>query len=170
MADVFLVCFFLFSFSSFSRTHSYNDSSYDCYKKRNIRAGYNIRESMFELERGVCQICGIDAHDMFRRFKMLVDLSKRKLFLSQQWPQFKINGKTKLYLDPMEGDFYQIDHIVPVVEGGYMFVVFFFSHLLQSLTSTYITAARVTCRTYVHSYVFLSLSLCRSYLIHTITT
>ena len=92
--------------------------SYDCYKSRRIRAGHDIRETLFELERGVCQICGLDAHDMFRRFNALTSTSQRKRFLSKHWPAFKIKSKSKIFDDPKEGHFWQGDHIVPVVEGG----------------------------------------------------
>ena len=92
--------------------------SYDCYKSRRIRAGHDIRETLFELERGVCQICHVDAHDMFRRVHVLTSTSERRRFLSTHWPAFQTQTKAKIFNDPKEGDFWQADHIIPVVEGG----------------------------------------------------
>jgi 5-methylcytosine-specific restriction endonuclease McrA len=63
--------------------------------------GY-LREKVFERDRGVCSLCGVDTLDLRRR-KRKLGFAERAAF-ERQW------GKRKTLWDA--------DHIVPVAEGG----------------------------------------------------
>jgi len=74
------------------------------------------RVQLFAIERGVCKICGLDAHELFRRVAALEPPMRYQELMQAN---FALPKKfEKLLTDPREGMFWQADHIVPVAEGG----------------------------------------------------
>ena len=67
--------------------------------------GY-LREQVFMRDRGVCALCGIDAHAAYAELKR--SRGGFRLRLLERWGLKKISRKT----------LWDADHIVPVVEGG----------------------------------------------------
>ena len=82
-------------------------------------ASSNIRSAMFSIEGGVCTICGIAAHQLFKQIKALQPAERLNKLLQAGW-KLPRSGKAmkNLLNDPKEGDFWQVDHIEAVAEGG----------------------------------------------------
>jgi len=71
------------------------------------------RRQLFDLEAGVCQKCGLDAHALFQRVKAMEPPERHQELLRVGW------SVTPALLErPQEGMFWQADHILPVSEGG----------------------------------------------------
>ena len=90
--------------------------SYDCYKSRRIRAGHDIRETLFELERGVCQIW-VSTHTHVSTFQCLDEYVAAKTISFQTLASIQDKEQVEDFDDPRV-IFGRGDHIVPVVEGG----------------------------------------------------
>ena len=76
-----------------------------------------MRRQLYALEKGVCQLCKLDAHAVFVRIKALPRGPERMAALMESG--FPVGGRTDAILQkPVEGDFWQADHIRPVCEGG----------------------------------------------------
>ncbi|KAJ8601749.1 hypothetical protein CTAYLR_006744 [Chrysophaeum taylorii] len=92
---------------------------YSLRKPNNSKA---VRAQLFALEHGVCQLCGRDAHALYVRAKALEPPERFQLLLSE--PGFAPSASNKRrdhdrrLTAPVEGDFWQADHILPVAEGG----------------------------------------------------
>jgi 5-methylcytosine-specific restriction enzyme A len=66
--------------------------------------GY-LREQVLQRDHGVCAICGLDALEFYRRFRLLPSRKRSALRRSLDMP-------------PHRENFWDADHVVPVVEGG----------------------------------------------------
>lgn len=76
-----------------------------------------VRRQLYELEKGVCQICRVDSHSVFKRIKALPQGPERLAAMMEMG--VPVQGRTDSMLkNPKEGDFWQADHIRPVCEGG----------------------------------------------------
>jgi 5-methylcytosine-specific restriction endonuclease McrA len=74
---------------------------------------------MFALEAGVCSLCGIDAHRLYEDVRGLEPAQRLNRLMSAKWKLPKSrSGIDNLLGDPKEGDFWQVDHIKAVSEGG----------------------------------------------------
>lgn len=82
-------------------------------------ASSRIRDQVFALEGGVCQICSIDAHALFLRVKSMPPAQRLSALCNTN---FKLPKSAKalerLLQAPTEGSFWQADHIQAVAEGG----------------------------------------------------
>lgn len=83
------------------------------------RSSADIRKAVFALEGGTCTKCGIDAHALFEQIRVLQPVQRSNKLLSVGWkmPRTK-KALDSLLLNPQEGQFWQVDHIVAVSEGG----------------------------------------------------
>ena len=92
--------------------------SWKCHQELAARvSGSAIRRQLFELEKGVCQICSMDMHSVFQRYKRLHPSDRVQELM--RLPGFKVGASNSGILqNPVEGHFWQADHIVPVAEGG----------------------------------------------------
>ena len=97
--------------------------SQECAEEGRLRRGgwyasSRIRDQVFALEGGVCQLCGIDAHALFLRVKSLPPAQRLSALCNAH---FKLPKSPKalerLLQDPKEGSFWQADHIQAVAEG-----------------------------------------------------
>ena len=89
------------------------------YKLRRPNNSSAARSQLFALEHGVCQACGLDAHALYRRLKALAPPERFQVLLNA--PGFAPKGgraKDRRLEDCVEGDYWQADHVLPVVEGG----------------------------------------------------
>ncbi|KAH8088757.1 annealing helicase [Aureococcus anophagefferens] len=89
------------------------------YKLRRPNNSSAARSQLFALEHGVCQACGLDAHALYRRIKALAPPERFQVLLNA--PGFAPKGgraKDRRLEDCVEGDYWQADHVLPVVEGG----------------------------------------------------
>lgn len=75
------------------------------------------RSQLARLERGRCQLCGVDAHALWEEVKRMPDVHARRRRLErEEWGTARLIAQ--IAADPREGLFWQADHIVPVAEGG----------------------------------------------------
>ena len=89
------------------------------YKLRRPNNSSAARSQLFALVHGVCQACGLDAHALYRRLKALAPPERFQVLLNT--PGFAPKGgrtKDRRLEDCVEGDYWQADHVLPVVEGG----------------------------------------------------
>ncbi|XP_011604466.1 DNA annealing helicase and endonuclease ZRANB3 isoform X1 [Takifugu rubripes] len=77
-----------------------------------------MRSRVLEVEHGTCQHCGLHAHDLFLKVRDAPP-SKRKEMLENTWlAQLSVKELNEMIRAPVEGDFWQVDHIQPVYRGG----------------------------------------------------
>lgn len=98
--------------------------SAECAEEGRLRRGgmyaaTRVRAQVFALERGVCQLCGIDANALWLRITALHPAERLNALCNANWklPQSS-SALERLLQKPKEGDFWQADHIQAVAEGG----------------------------------------------------
>jgi len=100
--------------------------SYRCaceYKLKKPSNSADVRSRLFALEHGKCVLCGLDAHSLYLDCKARSPPERYQLLL--RTPGFAPSAgagrsgvKDKRLDNPVEGMFWQADHILPVIEGG----------------------------------------------------
>ena len=80
----------------------------------------SARRLLFQREMGVCQQCFFDAHRFFIELRALPTEQQRLQRLMNCPKKWPVRGARidRIVAKPMEGDFWEADHIVPVAEGG----------------------------------------------------
>ncbi|XP_052270914.1 DNA annealing helicase and endonuclease ZRANB3-like isoform X3 [Dreissena polymorpha] len=78
-----------------------------------------IRDQVFEVEHGICQMCKLDAHSLFKHIRDTRDIRKRAEILGRS-PLVSLSVKVRqqMVTKPTPGLFWHVDHIIPVWEGG----------------------------------------------------
>ncbi|XP_028627317.1 DNA annealing helicase and endonuclease ZRANB3 isoform X2 [Grammomys surdaster] len=77
-----------------------------------------LRAQVFATEHGVCQLCGVNAQELFLRMRD-APKSQRKNLLDSAWTaKLPLEQLNEMLRNPGEGHFWQVDHIRPVYEGG----------------------------------------------------
>uniref|UniRef100_UPI0037E99A8F DNA annealing helicase and endonuclease ZRANB3 n=1 Tax=Semicossyphus pulcher TaxID=241346 RepID=UPI0037E99A8F len=93
--------------------------SHRCQEEFQLRSSQTyMRSRVLEVEKGTCQHCGLLAHDLFLKVRD-AQPSQRKEMLESTWlAQLSIKQLNEMIRAPVEGDFWQVDHIRPVYGGG----------------------------------------------------
>nr|XP_019586719.1 PREDICTED: DNA annealing helicase and endonuclease ZRANB3 isoform X4 [Rhinolophus sinicus] len=77
-----------------------------------------LRAKVFETEHGVCQLCNLNAQELFLRLRD-APKSQRKNLLDITWTsKLPLEQLNEMIRNPVEGHFWQVDHIKPVFSGG----------------------------------------------------
>nr|XP_045004567.1 DNA annealing helicase and endonuclease ZRANB3 isoform X2 [Jaculus jaculus] len=77
-----------------------------------------LRARVFETEHGVCQLCSVNAQELFLRVRD-APKGQRKNLLDAAWTsKLPLKQLNEMIRTPGEGHFWQVDHIKPVYEGG----------------------------------------------------
>ncbi|XP_066202397.1 DNA annealing helicase and endonuclease ZRANB3 [Saccopteryx leptura] len=77
-----------------------------------------LRAKVFEIEHGVCQLCNLNAHELFLRLRD-APRNQRKSLLDVTWTsKLPLEQLNEMIRNPGEGHFWQVDHIKPVFVGG----------------------------------------------------
>ncbi|CAK9006462.1 SWI/SNF-related matrix-associated actin-dependent regulator of chromatin subfamily A-like protein 1 homolog [Durusdinium trenchii] len=99
-------------------THQASSTETDLFCAGSCRARFfgkrnesSLRRQLFDLERGVCQKCGADCHDLWQTL-LASSPERRKKRLEEVAPGLKSPSKVT------EGSLWQADHVVPVWRGG----------------------------------------------------
>ncbi|TSK67224.1 DNA annealing helicase and endonuclease ZRANB3 [Bagarius yarrelli] len=93
--------------------------SASCMEDLQLRSsrGY-ARSRVLETEQGVCQSCGLNAHQLYLRVRDAPN-THRKEILDNTWlSQLPLKQLNEMIRHPVEGHFWQVDHIMPVYSGG----------------------------------------------------
>uniref|UniRef100_A0A1A7WV27 Zinc finger, RAN-binding domain containing 3 n=1 Tax=Iconisemion striatum TaxID=60296 RepID=A0A1A7WV27_9TELE len=90
-----------------------------CQEEFQLRSSQTyMRSRVLEAEQGVCQHCGLNAHELFLKVRDAPP-SQRKEMLENTWlAQLSLKQLNEMIRAPVEGDFWQVDHIRPVYKGG----------------------------------------------------
>uniref|UniRef100_A0A8D0ATK7 Zinc finger RANBP2-type containing 3 n=1 Tax=Sander lucioperca TaxID=283035 RepID=A0A8D0ATK7_SANLU len=93
--------------------------SHRCQEEFQLRSSQPyMRLRVLEAEQGICQHCGLHAHDLFLKVRDAPP-SQRKDMLESTWlAQLSLKQLNEMIRAPVEGDFWQVDHIRPVYSGG----------------------------------------------------
>ncbi|KAM9334121.1 DNA annealing helicase and endonuclease ZRANB3 [Symphorus nematophorus] len=93
--------------------------SHRCQDEFQLRSSQSyMRARVLEVEQGICQQCGLHAHDLFLKVRVAPP-SQRKEMLENTWlAQLSLKQLNEMIRAPVEGDFWQVDHIRPVYSGG----------------------------------------------------
>ncbi|XP_014704993.1 DNA annealing helicase and endonuclease ZRANB3 isoform X1 [Equus asinus] len=77
-----------------------------------------LRAEVFEIEHGVCQLCNLNAQELFLRLRD-APKGQRKNLLDTTWTsKLPLEQLNEMIRNPGEGHFWQVDHIKPVSSGG----------------------------------------------------
>ncbi|CAI9156061.1 unnamed protein product [Rangifer tarandus platyrhynchus] len=77
-----------------------------------------LRAKVFEIEHGVCQLCNLNAQELFLRLRD-APKSQRKSLLDATWTsKLPLEQLNEMISSPGEGLFWQADHVRPVSGGG----------------------------------------------------
>uniref|UniRef100_A0A8C0KU67 DNA annealing helicase and endonuclease ZRANB3 n=1 Tax=Canis lupus dingo TaxID=286419 RepID=A0A8C0KU67_CANLU len=93
--------------------------SVKCQEEFWIRSNNNyLRAKVFEIEHGVCQLCNVNAQELFLCLRD-APKSQRKNLLDITWiSKLPLEQLNEMIRNPGEGHFWQVDHIKPVSGGG----------------------------------------------------
>ncbi|XP_037379178.2 DNA annealing helicase and endonuclease ZRANB3 isoform X2 [Talpa occidentalis] len=93
--------------------------SLQCQEEFWIRSNNSyLRAKVFEIEHGVCQLCHLNAQELFLRLRD-APKSQRKNLLDITWTsKLSLEQLNEMIRNPGEGHFWQVDHIKPVSGGG----------------------------------------------------
>ena len=87
-------------------------------------SGGTLRKAIFDIEHGICQVCGLDAHRLCVRLRPIKSFHERqKLVLDTTaghplCPGWSSKTLDRLVSVPSEGHAWQMDHIIEVAAGG----------------------------------------------------
>ncbi|XP_037390218.1 DNA annealing helicase and endonuclease ZRANB3 isoform X3 [Pygocentrus nattereri] len=90
-----------------------------CMEEFQLRSNQSyMRARVLEAEEGVCQHCGLHAHQLYLRVRDAPH-THRKEILDNTWlAQLPLKQLNEMIRNPVEGQFWQVDHINPVYSGG----------------------------------------------------
>uniref|UniRef100_A0A8C4NXX1 Zinc finger, RAN-binding domain containing 3 n=1 Tax=Dicentrarchus labrax TaxID=13489 RepID=A0A8C4NXX1_DICLA len=93
--------------------------SHKCQDEFQLRSSQTyMRSRVLEAEQGICQHCSLHAHDLFLKVRDAPP-PQRKEMLENTWlAQLSLKQLNEMIRAPVEGDFWQVDHIRPVYSGG----------------------------------------------------
>ncbi|XP_059303669.1 uncharacterized protein LOC132055726 isoform X3 [Lycium ferocissimum] len=94
--------------------------SLNCSEEYHLRTNNrSIRNALFENERGICTNCQLDCHKLVERIRPL-SFESREEYIIKVAPNLAKRKKLfrKLVQDPIDGNAWHADHIVPVYKGG----------------------------------------------------
>ncbi|XP_057831961.2 uncharacterized protein LOC131042656 isoform X2 [Cryptomeria japonica] len=91
-----------------------------CFEEYRMRTSQQfLREELFNIEHGICTSCKLDCHKLVKRIQPL-SVDQRREHILKAAPDFVKHERllNKLVLEPIEGNSWHADHIVPVYKGG----------------------------------------------------
>ncbi|KAH9519017.1 Swi SNF matrix associated, actin dependent regulator of chromatin [Bulinus truncatus] len=84
------------------------------------KASY-CRDQIYEIEQGVCRLCQFDADKLYSRIKATQGVKARlNLINNSPYAGFTAKQRQKMVENPQAGQFWHVDHITPVWQGGGM--------------------------------------------------
>ncbi|KAJ8253276.1 hypothetical protein GJAV_G00211030 [Gymnothorax javanicus] len=90
-----------------------------CQEEFQVRSSQSyMRMRVLEAERGVCQTCGLNAHQLFLSVRDAPPTSRKEMLENTWLSQLSLKELNEMIRNPVEGQFWQVDHIRPVYSGG----------------------------------------------------
>ncbi|XP_010258160.1 PREDICTED: DNA annealing helicase and endonuclease ZRANB3 isoform X2 [Nelumbo nucifera] len=92
----------------------------ECFEEYRIRTSRrSLREALFQLEHGICTLCKLDCHKLVERIRPL-SVARRMEYIEKEAPKIARHKNLfdKLVSQPIDGNSWHADHIVPVYQGG----------------------------------------------------
>uniref|UniRef100_A0A670Z5Q6 Zinc finger RANBP2-type containing 3 n=1 Tax=Pseudonaja textilis TaxID=8673 RepID=A0A670Z5Q6_PSETE len=77
-----------------------------------------LRTKVFEIEHGVCQLCGWNAQELYLCLRDAPRSQRKDLLEKSCMSKLPFKQLNEIILNPTEGHFWQVDHIKPVFSGG----------------------------------------------------
>ncbi|XP_061464906.1 DNA annealing helicase and endonuclease ZRANB3 isoform X2 [Rhineura floridana] len=77
-----------------------------------------LRTKVFEIEHGVCQMCSLNAQELYLCVRDAPKNHRKSLLESSWMSKLPLTQLNEIILNPTEGHFWQVDHIKPVYRGG----------------------------------------------------
>lgn len=94
--------------------------SLNCCEEYHLRTNNrSIRNALFQIERGICTNCQLNCHKLVERIRAL-SFESREEYIIKVAPNLAKRKKLfqKLVQDPIDGNAWHADHIIPVYKGG----------------------------------------------------
>ncbi|CAL5071925.1 unnamed protein product [Urochloa decumbens] len=91
-----------------------------CFQEYRLRtSGSALRQALFQIERGKCSQCKLDCCKLVKHIKPL-PMEKREEYIRKAAPNIASRKKLldKLVREPIDGNAWHADHIIPVYKGG----------------------------------------------------
>ncbi|XP_072020208.1 DNA annealing helicase and endonuclease ZRANB3-like [Amphiura filiformis] len=76
------------------------------------------REKLLEAEHGICQQCGLHAHDLFTQVRDMAKSQRKDFLKSTPYASLSAQKLNEMIKTPYAGQYWHADHIVAVYEGG----------------------------------------------------
>ncbi|XP_069717641.1 DNA annealing helicase and endonuclease ZRANB3 isoform X2 [Phaenicophaeus curvirostris] len=93
--------------------------SHACQEDFSIRSSQSyLRTKVFEVEHGVCQFCHRNAQELYLSIRDAPKSQRKKLLESSWMSHLPLGQLNEMITNPTEGQFWQVDHIQPVYDGG----------------------------------------------------
>ncbi|XP_053926733.1 DNA annealing helicase and endonuclease ZRANB3 isoform X1 [Cuculus canorus] len=93
--------------------------SHACQEDFSIRSSQSyLRTKVFEVEHGVCQFCHQNAQELYLSIRDAPKSQRKKLLESSWMSHLPLGQLNEMITNPTEGQFWQVDHIQPVYDGG----------------------------------------------------
>ncbi|XP_026872429.2 DNA annealing helicase and endonuclease ZRANB3 isoform X1 [Electrophorus electricus] len=90
-----------------------------CMEEFRLRSDHGyMRARVLEAEQGVCQHCGLHAHQLYLRVRDAPHTHRKDLLDNTWLAQLPLKQLNEMIGSPVEGQFWQVDHIRPVYSGG----------------------------------------------------
>uniref|UniRef100_A0A8B9LHY3 Zinc finger, RAN-binding domain containing 3 n=1 Tax=Astyanax mexicanus TaxID=7994 RepID=A0A8B9LHY3_ASTMX len=90
-----------------------------CMEEFQLRSNQSyMRARVLETEQGVCQHCGLHAHQLYLRVRDAPHTHRKELLDNTWLAQLPLKQLNEMIRNPVEGQFWQVDHIKPVYSGG----------------------------------------------------
>ncbi|XP_025021707.1 DNA annealing helicase and endonuclease ZRANB3 [Python bivittatus] len=77
-----------------------------------------LRTKVFEIEHGVCQLCRLNAQELYLCVRDAPRNQRKDLLEKSSMSKLPLKQLNEIILNPTEGHFWQVDHIKPVFSGG----------------------------------------------------
>ncbi|XP_031669114.1 DNA annealing helicase and endonuclease ZRANB3 [Oncorhynchus kisutch] len=77
-----------------------------------------MRARVLQTEQGVCQSCGLQAHQLYLKVRDAPPTHRKEMLENTGLAQLSLKQLNEMIRAPVEGQFWQVDHIRPVYSGG----------------------------------------------------
>ncbi|KAM9397173.1 DNA annealing helicase and endonuclease ZRANB3 isoform 3-T7 [Salvelinus alpinus] len=77
-----------------------------------------MRARVLQTEQGVCQSCGLQAHQLYLKVRDAPPTHRKEMLENTWMAQLSLKQLNEMIRAPVEGQFWQVDHIRPVYSGG----------------------------------------------------